>query len=139
MPARATPASLKATPAPTPTSVKVPFPRLRYSLFGCVSFATNRSIQPSLSKSSIATPSALDEGSYKPAALVTSSNVPSPRFRYSDALWPLYDSGVQYDFALPSSVQNRSLSIDQSTYRATKRSSLPSLFASNQSALVENP
>src|SRR5881628_1815930 len=115
MPARATPASLNATPAPTATSANVPLPRLRYSLFGCVSFATNRSIQPSLSKSSIATPSPFEVGSDKPAALVTSSKVPSPRLRYSNGLWPLYDSGVQYDFAFPSSVQNRSVPVDQST------------------------
>src|SRR6185436_7942437 len=115
MPARATPASLNATPAPTATSPNVPLPLLRYSRFGCVSLATNRSIQPSPSKSSIATPSPLELASNSPARRVTSSNVPSPRLWNSVGLWPLYDSGVQYDLLVPSSVQNRSFSIDQST------------------------
>src|SRR5207248_1820227 len=70
MPARATPASLNATPADVATSLKVPLPRFRYSLFGCVSFATNRSIHPSSSKSSIATPSPFEVGSCSPARRV---------------------------------------------------------------------
>src|SRR5919199_1891245 len=115
MPARATPASLNATPATIATSLKVRLPLFRYNLFGCVSLATNRSIQPSPSKSSIATPSAFDVGSSRPAAFVTSSKVPSPRLRYSTGLAPRYDSGVQYDLLLPSSVQKRSLSTHQST------------------------
>src|SRR3954469_14631868 len=123
MPARATPASLYATPATMATSVKereplaceARAPLLRYSLFGCVSLATKRSIQPSPSKSSMATPSAFDVGSSRPATVVTSSKVPSPRLRYSTELEPWYDSGVQYDLLLPSSVHTRSFSIDQST------------------------
>jgi hypothetical protein len=47
MPARATPASLNATPAATATSLNVPSRLFSYSRFGCVSLATNTSIQPS--------------------------------------------------------------------------------------------
>src|SRR3954469_3402672 len=115
MPARATPASLNATPAPTAMSSKVPLPLLRYSRFGSVSLATNRSMRPSPSTSSIATPRPFEVVSNRPARLVTFSNVPSPRLRNNDGLWPLYDSGVQYDLFLPSRVQNRSFSTDQST------------------------
>ena len=115
MPARATPVSLKATAAVTAMSSNVPSPRLRNNWFGCVSLATNRSIQPSASESSITTPSALADGAATPAAAVTSSKVPSPRLRYSVALCPVYDSGVQYDFVSPSSVQNRSVSAVHST------------------------
>src|SRR3954463_12922491 len=96
-------------------SSKVPLPLLRYSRFGSVSFATNRSMRPSPSTSSIATPRPFEDESATPAFFVTSSNVPSPRLWYSDGLWPLYDSGVQYDLFLPSSVQNRSFDSDQST------------------------
>jgi len=46
---RATPSSENATPDATPFSVNVPLPLFRYSLFGCVSFATKMSGQPSLS------------------------------------------------------------------------------------------
>jgi hypothetical protein len=60
-------------------------------------------------------PSPFAEASLVPAFAVTSSNLPLPALWKSVALCPLYDSGVQYDFALPSSVQNRSRSIDQST------------------------
>ena len=96
-------------------SSNVPSPRFSKSWSGWVSLATNRSIQPSSSWSSMTTPSAFDEGARSPAASVTSSNVESPRFRYRVPLCPWYDSGVQYDFVSPESEQNRSVSGVQCT------------------------
>ena len=46
-----------AQPASTPISVKVPLRLFRYIALGFESFATYTSTQPSLSKSSVATPS----------------------------------------------------------------------------------
>ena len=54
----------------------------------------------------------------------------SPALRNNTGLCPLYDSGVQYDLVFPSSVQNRSVLIDHSTYRHTNRSRRPSLSTS---------
>jgi hypothetical protein len=54
-------------------------------------------------------------GFLRPLFAVTFSKVPSPRFRKRVGLCPLYDSGVQYDFRLPSSVQCRSLAGAHST------------------------
>ena len=50
-------------------------------------------------------PSDLLVGSATPAFALTSWNLPPPRFRNSFDAVPLYDSGVQYDFFDPSSVQ----------------------------------
>ena len=86
MPARATPASLNATPATTATSSNVPSPRFWNNWFGCVSLVTNKSIHPSPSTSNIVADSALADGLLIPAVTVTSSNVPSPRFRYNTEL-----------------------------------------------------
>src|SRR5262245_10257849 len=92
-----------------PSSLKVPLPRLRYSLLGCVSFATNKSGQPSPLKSSTVMPSDLLVGSPTPAFSATSSNRPPPRLWNSFERVPLYDSGVQYDFVAPSSEHQRSV------------------------------
>src|SRR5258706_9637007 len=108
MPARALPSALNASPASTATSLNVPLRRLRYSLFGCVSLATNRSGQPSMSLSIIATPSDLELVSKTPHFAVTSSNVPLPRLRNSQHVSPRYASGVQYDLFFPSRLQNTS-------------------------------
>ena len=70
------------------TSLNVPLRRLRYSLFGCVSLATNRSGQPSWSSSSIATPSDFELVSKMPLVAVTSSKVPLPRLRNSQQVSP---------------------------------------------------
>src|SRR4051812_14794274 len=115
IPARAFPSVLNATPLSTPTSLKVPFRWFRYSLFGCVSLATNRSSQPSLSTSRIAAPRDFELLSNSPLLAVTSSKVPSPRFLNSQQVSPRYASGVQYDFCLPSLLHQTSCSIDQRT------------------------
>ena len=108
MPARALPSALKATPASTAASLNVPLRWLRYSLFGCVSLATNKSGQPSASI--IATPSDFELVSKMPLVSVTSSNVPLPRLWNSQQVSPRYASGVQYDFFAPSTLQNTSCS-----------------------------
>src|SRR6476619_7958239 len=110
MPARAFPSALNATPISTPTSLNVPFRMLRYNLFGCVSLATKRSSQPSPSVSRMAAPRDFELVSKMPLVAVTSSNVPSPRLRNSQHVSPRYASGVQYDFCLPSMLQNTSCS-----------------------------
>jgi D-tagatose-1,6-bisphosphate aldolase subunit GatZ/KbaZ len=70
----------------------------------CVSFAISKSAQPSPFTSSTATPSPLELASYMPTLRVTSSNFP-PALCHTRTDAPLYDSGVQYDLLLPSSVQ----------------------------------
>src|SRR5919107_1743028 len=96
-------------------SLKVPLRRLRYSLLGCVSLATKRSSHPSVSLSRMATPSDFELVSKMPLVAVTSSNAPLPRFRNSQQVSPRYASGVQYDFCLPSTLQNTSCSADHRT------------------------
>src|SRR5262249_11340808 len=115
IPARAFPSALKASPASTATSLNFPSCKFLYNLFGCVSLATSRSGQPSWSQSNIATPSDFELLSNTPLEAVTSSNVPFPRFRYSQQVSPRYASGVQYDLFFPSRLQNTSCSADQRT------------------------
>ncbi len=50
-----------------------------------------------------------------PLVAVTSSKVPLPRLRNSQQVSPRYASGVQYDFCLPSRLQNTSCSADHLT------------------------
>src|SRR3989442_7701902 len=59
IPERGEPLSLKATPARSPTSSKVPLPLLIKRKLGIVSLATNRSVQPSLFTSVATTPNDL--------------------------------------------------------------------------------
>src|SRR5947208_14577402 len=99
---RATPSSPNATPAATPSSLNRPSCRLRYSLFGCVSLATNRSGQPSPLKSNTATPSDLLVASANPALALTSSNFPPPSLWNSFGAMLLYDSARRSDFVAAS-------------------------------------
>ena len=71
------PSGLSATPASSAVFLNVPLRWLIHSWFGWLSFATNKSIQPSLLKSAVATPSAGPYSRVMPAAAVTSVNVPS--------------------------------------------------------------
>src|ERR1700723_4167463 len=102
-------------PESTPFSLNVPLPLLMYSLFGCVSLLINKSGQPSWFASRTAIPRLFELMSYSPAFCVASSNVPSPLLCQRRTEVPLYDSGVQYDLALPSSSQEISVAGDHCT------------------------
>src|SRR5258705_5001511 len=78
IPERGDPLSLKATPACSPTSSKVPIPLLIKRQFGIVSFATNRSVQPSLFTSVATTPNDFPGDFEMPDFSLTSVNVPFP-------------------------------------------------------------
>ena len=83
MPERGLPASLYATPAIRPTSSNFPLPLLTNRKFGIVSFATNKSIHPSLLTSVATAPNDLPGEFAIPDSLLTSVNVPSPLLRKS--------------------------------------------------------
>ena len=81
MPACARPVLLSATPLGRPRSEKVPSWLLWNRKLGTESLATNRSGQPSSSRSENSTPKEKAPGCLTRAASVTSVKVPSPLLR----------------------------------------------------------
>ena len=78
MPERSRPAWLYATPASSPISSNFPLRLLTRRKLATVSFATKRSIQPSLLTSVATTPHAFPSALAMPDSLLTSVKVPSP-------------------------------------------------------------
>src|SRR5260370_30651915 len=104
--------------------------------FATVSFATKRSIRPSLLISQATTPHAFARDPAIPDSLLTSVNVPSPLLRKTQHGIGSYTRGMQYHRSLVLRLpQHLFFYISKSTKSHTTRAKRPPLSQSNQPAL----